>query len=116
MMKGRDILIRIRLPEGQAAMFEGQNAMVVPLSDAEVVELRDKMILSHEGMTKLAGALSTLSTVLETKGSAEPEIRKLIGLWLEPSRLIAANLERMRELLGRATFVGGENKGKEKPE
>ena len=112
----REVLIRLPLSENEAAMFEGRNAMIVPLSDAETGELRDKIVLSHEGMMKFAKAVATLVEVLETKGSAEPEIRKLLEHWQEPSRLMASNLDRMRELLGRAKFVGGMDDGTEASE
>ena len=112
-MAARDILIRLPLTEDEAAKFEGRNAMVVPLADTEVGELRDKIILSHDGMTKLAMAIATLAEVLETKGNSAPEIRKLLEQWQEPSRLLASNLDRVRELLGRAKFVGGPDDCKE---
>ncbi|MFN4172145.1 MAG: hypothetical protein ACK4GW_10365 [Pseudorhodobacter sp.] len=110
-MKRRDVLIRLPLTEPEAAKFKGRWAMVVPLSEAEAAELRDKINLSQDTICKLAQALSTLHEVLETRGAGEADIRKTLAMWMEPARATEAMLDRCRELLGRAVFVGGAEDG-----
>lgn len=112
MMRRRDVLIRLPLSEAEAAMFEGRWAMVVPLSEAEAGELRAILNATHDTLRKLAQALSTLGVVLDTRGSDEPDVRKLLDLWLDPTRQNEALMGRALELLGRAVFVGGVEGGK----
>lgn len=112
MMRNRDVLIRLPLTEEEAAMFEGRWAMVVPLSEQETIEFGAIMNTTQETLQKVAQALATLQTVLETKGSKEPDIQKTLGMWLGPVRQNEALMDRARQLLGRAKFVAGSEDGK----
>lgn len=111
-MRKRDVLIRLPLTEEEAAMFVGRWAMVVPLSEAEAGELRAIMNTTQDTLRKLAQALSTLRAVLETRGTKEPDIQKTLDMWLDPTRQSEALMDRARELLRRATFMGGAEDGK----
>lgn len=111
-MRNRDVLIRLPLTEEEAAMFEGRWAMVVPLSEQETIEFGAIMNTTHETLQKVAQALATLQTVLETKGSKEPDIQKTLGMWLGPVRQNEALMDRARQLLGRAKFVAASEQGK----
>lgn len=110
-MRRRDVLIKLRLSEAEAAIFENRWAMICPLSEAEAAELRAILNTTHDTLRKLAQALSTLGVVLETRGSGEPDLRKVLDMWLDPTRKNEALMGRARELLGRAKFVGGMEDG-----
>lgn len=111
-MRRRDVLIRLPLTEDEAAMFEGRLAMIVPLSETEAGELRAILNTTHDTLRKIAQALSTLGVVLDTRGSDEPDVRKVLDMWLDPTRQNEVLMDRARELLGRAKFVGGPEDGK----
>ena len=108
----RDLIIKLALDETGQAMFEGRWAMVVPLSEGECGELGKTIIAAHEAFGKLARHLATLEEVLDSRGSAEPEIRKTLDMWKEPVTGLHSLMDRARQLLGRAYFIGGtEQKG-----
>ena len=115
----RDLIIRLALDETGHAMFEGRWAMVVPLSEGESREVGTTIIAVHEawafgslGVQDRARHLATLEEVLDSRGSAEPEIRKTLDMWKEPVTGLHSLMDRARQLLGRAYFIGGtEQKG-----
>ena len=110
-MRHRDVLIRLSLSEDEAAMFEGRWAMIVPLSEDETGDLRAILNTPHDTLRKIVQALSTLGVVLDTRGSKEPDVRRVLDQWLEPTRQNEALMGRARELGGRAKFVGGPEDG-----
>ena len=112
MTNKRDVIIRLTLTEEEAAMFEGRWAMVTPLSEEEAVEVRAILNTTQETLRKIGQALSTLMAVLETRQSKEPDIQKTLQMWIDPTRRNEALMDRARELLGRAKFVGGLQSGK----
>ncbi len=103
----RDVFLKLTMPDEEAAMFEGRWSMVVPLTEAELHELRDLMHNSAQFGVVVREVVATLSQVLESGGDAEGHIRKTLAMLLEPSDQIKAVHERMFELLGRAVFVSG---------
>ncbi|MCU0898952.1 MAG: hypothetical protein MUC82_00485 [Cypionkella sp.] len=111
MMDRQDVLIRLTMTKEEAEMFRGRWAMIVPLSADEADELRAIFNATHDTLRKIAQALSTLGVVLETRGSDEPDVRKVLDAWLNPTRQNEALMGRARELLGRAKFVGGMEDG-----
>ncbi len=105
----RDLILKLTLSEEKAAAFEGGNAMVTPLSEAEVEELR-RNILSVESY--FGPVLSFFLSMDETAASVEDEeaesIRGALAEFAETTRAAAAMHDRSRELLGRAVFVGSD--------
>ncbi|NEX47733.1 hypothetical protein [Pseudotabrizicola algicola] len=113
-MDRQDVLIRLTITKEEAEMFRGRWAMIVPLSSEEADELRAIFNVTHDTLRKIAQALSTLGVVLDTRGSDEPDVRKVLDMWLNPTRQNEALMGRGRELLGRAKFVGGVEDGKDR--
>lgn len=102
----RDLILNFCITEDKAAMYEGRNAMVVPLSDTETTGLRD-YLNGIDAFTRLvAKALSTLDQVIETKGCDLAEIEKTLARLREPARGAVTLSDQVRKLLGRAIFVG----------
>lgn len=111
----RDVYLKLTMSDEEAAMFEGRWSMVVPLTEAELHELRDLIHESAKFGAVVRKTVSTLSQVLERDGDAEGHIRKTLAMLLEPSDKIKTVHERMFELLGRARFAAGEGNDERGP-
>lgn len=109
MAGNREVILKLELSAEEAAQFENRNAMVVPLADAEVHELRRFFIGISDFLRFNAKCLATLGQVVETRGDAAQqveEIAKTLRQLIDPARVSAELHDRSRELLGRAVFVG----------
>ena len=104
----RDLILRVAMAEAEVAMYEGRNAMVVPLSDAEVAVLRGNVIGVHDFLAFNLKCLSTLQQVLESTGDKEGAIAKTLHQLMEAARTSVDLQASTRELLGRAVFVGAD--------
>jgi hypothetical protein len=102
----RDLILKVSMSDEEAALYEGRDAMVVLLSEAEVAALRGNVIGVHEFLIFNLKCLSTLQQVLESTGDREGQIAKTLQNLLEPARVAADLQDNVRELLGRAIFVG----------
>ena len=108
-MRKRDVVIRLSLTEAEAAMFEGRNAMFVPLSDTEAERLWNTVNGVDHFLKSAAKGLAVLKDLLETTGDKDGRIgHALVGL-LGPVRDAIALHDETRQLLGRAVFVGGDD-------
>ena len=105
----RDILIRVALPEDMAAVLEHPKgvAMVVPMLEGEVAALRTAVRLTHAFIQLTRRNLSTLRQVLDTKGTAEPEIAATLDMLAKPAAEVAELHDKAMVLIGRGAFVGG---------
>jgi hypothetical protein len=99
------LLILTLSPEEQA-LWQGRSAMVVALNDAEAETLRRDVILAHEGMSALAASLTAFVDGREAQGVTDPELRAAMDDIAGHLMNCHAMMDRARELLGRAAFVG----------
>lgn len=106
----RVLILRASMTEVEAAMFNGRDAMVVPLSDAETSSLRGSVIGVVDFLTFNLKCLSTLQQVLESTGDKEAAIAKTLHMLIEPARAAVRLQDTARALLGRAVFIGPQTK------
>jgi hypothetical protein len=105
----REIMVVFPLDDGKALIFDGRDLMIVPLSEAERLELGQVMNGVSEFLTFSVKCLATLKQVIETKqdpAAQVAEIAKTRDQRLSPSRTACELHERCRERIGRAVFVG----------
>ena len=106
----RDVILKLSLPVEKAAAFESANAMVTPLTDAEVAELREAIIGVDDFLSPVvAFAMSLARSAEALDGEDAEQVRKGAAELAEAARLAAARQDRTRELLGRAVFVGSDD-------
>jgi hypothetical protein len=99
------LLILTLSPEEQA-LWQGRSAMVVALTDREADALRQDVILAHEGMSVLAASLTAFVDGREAQGVTDPELRAAMDDIAGHLMNCHAMIDRARELLGRAVFIG----------
>ena len=58
----RDLILKVRLTDEEAARYEGRDAMVIPVSDEDVAELGLSIIGVHELLAALAAELASGDT------------------------------------------------------
>lgn len=105
----REIMVVFPLEDGKALIFDGRDLMIVPLSEAERLELGQGLNGVSEFLTFSVKCLATLKQVIETKqdpAAQVAEIAKTLDQLLSPSRTARELHDRCRELIGRAIFVG----------
>lgn len=86
----RDLILRVRLTDEEAARYEGANAMVVPLTNPEAAELQLSIVGLHEFLDQVVASLPS--------NGEDP--------FVVLAREAAERMARVRELIGRAAFVG----------
>lgn len=102
----REVLIKLQLSEEEAALFEGRTAMIVPLSDKEVVQLREDINGVDRFLQFTQKCLRTLEQVLESPGERRGQIERTLEQMAGPAGSAGEIHDHTRTLLGRAVFVG----------
>lgn len=109
----RQMVLILNLSPEEEAMWLGRAAMVVALNDAEAEVLRNNVNGIDKYLAFSAKCLSTLNQVLESAGDKDQQIRKTLAMMMEPTRVATELSDGVRQLLGRAVFVGPkEDKGR----
>ena len=106
----RSVIIRLDMSEEEAAGFEGRTAMIVPLLDKEIEQLRDNINAVDDFLLLVRRQLRTLREILEGQDDAESKIAKTLDMMLEPAGHAAELHDHSRRLLARAFFVGPQSK------
>lgn len=101
----RDVWIKLTLSEEEAAMFEGRTAMVVALSDEELIRLRNWINGVDSFLRFLLKGLRTMRQAIEGKKEADGQIARTLDQLREPAKTSAELHDAARQLLGRAVFV-----------
>ncbi len=100
------IKIQVEVPDAVGAAFgQGARAMVVPITEAETVQLGRDVILVHEGLSALADSLVAFVDRIEAQGVSHPALRPALEDIAGHLRRCADMQASAREVLGRAVFV-----------
>lgn len=102
----RQMLLILTLSPEEQALWQGRLAMVVALNDAEAHALRQDVILAHEGIGTFAASLIDFVDGREAQEGSDPELRGALEDIARHLMTCHAMLDRARELLGRAVFIG----------
>lgn len=106
----RDLILRVSMSEEEAALYEGRDAMVVPLSERETEILGGNVIGVADFLAFNLKCLSALQQVFESVGDKEAAIAKTLHMLMEPAKVSVELQSSTREPLGRAVFVGPQTK------
>jgi hypothetical protein len=107
----RDVWIKLSLTEEEAARFEDRTAMVVALSDEDMVHLRSNIIGISDFLGFTLKGLKTLKQIHENATTTkDKQTAKTLDMLLEPADVAVELHDNTRELLGRAVFVGPDRK------
>lgn len=106
----RNVIIRLDMSEEEAAGFEGRTAMIVPLLDKEIEQLRAGINAVDDFLLLVRRQLRTLRKILEGQDDADSKIAKTLDMMLEPAGHAVELHDHSRRLLARAFFVGPQNK------
>jgi hypothetical protein len=106
----RQMVLILSLTPEEQVLWDGRAAMVVALNDAEAEVLRGNVNGIDDYLRFVARCLATLRQVLESEGDKEEQIRKTLTMMLDPARVAVELSDGVRELLGRAVFVGPQTK------
>ena len=105
----RDLLLKIRLSDAEAALYEGRNAMVVPVSDDEANELRRGVAGVMEFLTFQQTCIAEVLEAIEGHEAVPTgELTKLLQAMAEPGPAVLRWQRLTGYLLVRAAFVGGD--------
>lgn len=108
----RQMVLLLSLTPEEQALWEGRAAMVVALNESEAEVLRGNINGIDNYLRFTARCLATLGQVLESEGDKEEQIRRTLAMMLDPTRVAVELSDGVRELIGRAVFVGPQtNKG-----
>jgi len=102
----RQMVLILTLSPEEQALWDGRSAMVVALYDAETEVLWGNVNGIDNYLRFTARCLITLQQVLESTGDKEEQIRRTLAMMLDPTRVAVELSDSVRQLLGRAVFVG----------
>ena len=102
----RDVWIKLTVSEEQAAWFERANAMVTPLSDYEVMQLRGAILWMDECAALIARSLATLAKAIEAKPDLAANLAGTLNELRQAAEAAIVAMDTIRALLGRAVFIG----------
>lgn len=106
----RDLIIKFSGPDEEVERFDGRMAMVVAVSEAEAVVLRNNIVGVHDFVKMVRRVTASLRQILETRGTMEPDIAKTLDMLIDPAKTADELYDDLRECLGRAIFVTASRK------
>ncbi len=106
----RNVIIRLDMSEEEVAGFEGRTAMIVPLLDKEIEQLRDNINAVDDFLLLARRQLRLLREIMEGARDTNGKIAKTLDMMLEPAGHAVELHDHSRRLLARAFFVGPQNK------
>lgn len=100
------ITITLEITDEQVTLFDDCKFLVVPLHDAEMVELAKALAGIHDALRFNRKALVTLNDLLESKDATPKQIAETLAKLAEPNIGALTLIDTVRTYLGRATAVG----------
>ena len=109
----RDVWIKLSVSEEEAAWFARANAMVTPLSDDEVMQLRGTILWMDEYAALIARSLATLAKAIEANPDLAADLAGTLNELRQAAAAALVAMDTIRTLLGRAVFIGHDETEKE---